>query len=252
MHMADALISPAVGISMLAVSAGVLGSSMRRVRQKFDEKQIPLMGVMGAFVFAAQMINFSIPGTGSSGHIGGAVLLAAVLGPYAAFMVLSCVLIIQALFFADGGILALGCNIFNIAFFGCFITYPLIYRPLAGQKEGDMMCRTDSRGIYYIMYVSLQFGAFLCMLENVLGSKQTLVLHIRSAYAIHTSCYRCGRRSAYSYGDCILDEDASAGYKRDFVRNIFRYSCYGVGNRAFRTCYWRWTFAFGIGKSGWA
>ena len=81
MHMADALLSPAVGGTMLAVSAGVLACSLRDLRKNFQESRIPLMGVAGAFVFAAQMVNFAIPGTGSSGHIGGAVLLAALPGP---------------------------------------------------------------------------------------------------------------------------------------------------------------------------
>ena len=71
MHMADALISPTVGITMLAVSGGLLGLSVKKIQREMDDRMIPLMGVMGAFVFAAQMINFTIPGTGSSGHIGG-------------------------------------------------------------------------------------------------------------------------------------------------------------------------------------
>ena len=118
MHMADALLSPAVGGTMLAVSAGVLACSLRDLRKNFQESRIPLMGVAGAFVFAAQMVNFAIPGTGSSGHIGGAVLLAALLGPSPAFLVMAGVLLIQALFFADGGVLAWGCNLFNLGFFG--------------------------------------------------------------------------------------------------------------------------------------
>lgn len=85
MHMADALISPAVGGTMLATTAGVAAYSIKKLQNEMDEKKIPLMGVMGAFVFAAQMINFSIPGTGSSGHLGGGMLLAILLGPYAGF-----------------------------------------------------------------------------------------------------------------------------------------------------------------------
>jgi len=130
MHMADALITPAVGGIMMAVSAASVGYSVKKVKQELDDKKVPLMGVMGAFVFAGQMVNFTIPATGSSGHIGGGILLAALLGPYAAFLVISAVIIIQALFFADGGLLALGCNIFNMGFFACFIAYPLLYRPI--------------------------------------------------------------------------------------------------------------------------
>ena len=71
MHMGDALISPAVGGTMLLVAVGVAAISIKKVKE-MDERKIPLMGVMAAFVFAAQMINFTIPGTGSSGHLGGA------------------------------------------------------------------------------------------------------------------------------------------------------------------------------------
>ena len=90
------------------------------------------MGVAGAFVFAAQMLNFAIPGTGSSGHLGGALLLAILLGPEAAFLVMASILAVQALFFADGGLLALGCNIFNLGFFPAFVAYPLVYRRIVG------------------------------------------------------------------------------------------------------------------------
>jgi cobalt/nickel transport system permease protein len=81
MHMSDALLSPLVGGAMLAVTVGVAAYSAQKTQKDIDEKKVPLMGVMGAFVFAAQMINFTIPGTGSSGHLGGGMLLAILLGP---------------------------------------------------------------------------------------------------------------------------------------------------------------------------
>jgi cobalt/nickel transport system permease protein len=83
------------------------------------------MGVLGAFIFAAQMLNFTIPGTGSSGHLGGGLILAILLGPYAAFLTIASVLTVQAFFFADGGLLALGCNIFNLGVFPAFVGYPI-------------------------------------------------------------------------------------------------------------------------------
>jgi cobalt/nickel transport system permease protein len=134
MHMADALISPGVGGTFWAVSGGLLAWSARRVNRAARDNLVPLMGVLGAFVFAVQMLNFSIPGTGASGHLGGGLLLSVLLGPHAAFLVLASVLAVQALFFADGGLLALGCNIFNLGFFPAFIAYPLLYRPLAGRR----------------------------------------------------------------------------------------------------------------------
>jgi ABC-type Co2+ transport system permease subunit len=97
MHMADALISPAVGGTMWAAAAGLVAYSSRKVKDELDDRKIPLMGVLGAFIFAAQMINFTIPGTGSSGHLGGALILAVLLGPYAAFLTIASVLTIQAL-----------------------------------------------------------------------------------------------------------------------------------------------------------
>jgi len=117
MHMADALISPAVGGTVWAATAGLTVYSARKLKQEMDDRKLPLMGVLGAFVFAAQMINFTIPATGSSGHLGGGMILAILLGPYAAFLTMASVLTVQALFFADGGLLALGCNIFNLGFF---------------------------------------------------------------------------------------------------------------------------------------
>ena len=132
MHMADALLSPAVGGTMWAATGASLAYSANKVSRALDDKKIPLMGVMGAFVFAAQMVNFTIPGTGSSGHLGGGILLAMLLGPSASFLVMASILTVQALFFADGGLLALGCNIFNLGFVPSFIVYPLVCRPLLG------------------------------------------------------------------------------------------------------------------------
>ncbi|MCL1833110.1 MAG: energy-coupling factor ABC transporter permease [Leptospirales bacterium] len=164
--MADALISPAVGGAFLAVSVGLIGYSSKKIKDDADNSVIPLMGVIGAFIFVAQMINFTIPMTGSSGHIGGGMLLAILLGPYAAFITIASVLIIQAFFFADGGLLALGCNIFNMGFFPCFICYPLIYRIIT--KAG-----VDSRriliGSILATVVGLQLGAFFVVVETLLS-----------------------------------------------------------------------------------
>jgi cobalt/nickel transport system permease protein len=164
MHMADALLSPAVGGGMWAATAATLTYCARKVTKEIDDRKIPLMGVLGAFIFAAQMINFTIPGTGSSGHLGGGLILTILLGPYAAFLVTASVLTVQALFFADGGLLALGCNIFNLGVFPAFIAYPLVFRPLAGAKP------TPSRltlAAVVAAVVGLQLGAFGVVLETV-------------------------------------------------------------------------------------
>ncbi len=164
MHMADALISPAVGGVMWAATAGLIGYSSKKVKEELDDRKVPLMGVMGAFIFAAQMINFTIPATGSSGHLGGGMILAILLGPHAAFLTMASVLTVQALFFADGGLLALGCNIFNMGFFTCFIAYPLIYKKIiaAGPTRGRILT-----GAILAAIVGLQAGAFGVVLETV-------------------------------------------------------------------------------------
>lgn len=171
MHMADALLSPAVGASIWAGSMVVIGYSSRKLKENIDNKTIPLMGVMGAFIFAAQMINFTIPGTGSSGHLGGGMILAAILGPYAAFLVMASVLTVQALFFADGGLLALGCNIWNLGIYPCFVVYPLIYKPIAG--DGKNTRRLSLAAIVSALF-ALQLGAFSVVLETLLSGKSEL------------------------------------------------------------------------------
>lgn len=167
MHMADALVSPAIGGTMLAVSACAIAYSAAKIKKEdFNDKKIPIMGIMGAFVFAAQMINFTIPGTGSSGHIGGGILLASVLGPFASLITIASVLLIQCLFFADGGLLALGCNIFNMGVIPCLIVYPLIYRLFV--KNGMNNKRITIASIVSVV-VGLQAGAFAVVLETLVS-----------------------------------------------------------------------------------
>ena len=163
MHMADALISPAVGGAMWAVSGGIMAYCARKVQDSLKDNLVPLMGVLGAFIFTAQMINFSIPGTGSSGHLGGGLLLAVLLGPYAAFLVIASVLTVQAFFFADGGLLALGCNIFNLGFYPAFIAYPFLYRLIA--KERYVSSRAVVAAVAAAV-AGLQLGAFSVVLET--------------------------------------------------------------------------------------
>ena len=171
MHMADALLSPAVGTTLWAGSVAVGGYAAKRLAKRIDDQLIPWMGVLGAFIFAAQMINFTIPGTGSSGHLGGGMILAILLGPHAAFLVMASVLTVQALFFADGGLLALGCNVWNLGFYPCYLVYPLLYRPLAGDGK------TPGRVLFASVIgavAALQFGAFSVVLQTLASGKSEL------------------------------------------------------------------------------
>jgi cobalt/nickel transport system permease protein len=149
---------------MWAVSAGTIIYCSRKVRAQADDRSVPLMGVLGAFIFTAQMVNFTIPFTGSSGHLGGGLLLAIILGPHAAFLTIASVLMIQALLFADGGLLALGCNIFNLGFFPAFIAYPLVYRKIISCGPTTATITTAS----LLAAVSgLQLGALAVVLETI-------------------------------------------------------------------------------------
>jgi cobalt/nickel transport system permease protein len=165
--MADSLLSPAVGTVMCAASSAAIAFSVARIkRDELCEKKIPIIGVMGAFVFAVQMINFTIPMTGSSGHIGGGILLAAMLGASPALLAISAVLIIQCLFFADGGLFALGCNIFNMGVIPCLLAYPLVYKPLV--KKNITAGKITAASILAVV-TALQLGAFSVVLETLLS-----------------------------------------------------------------------------------
>ena len=164
MHMADALIVPAVAATMYVCSSAAAAYSVKKVRLEYEPKKIPVMGIMGAFVFATQMINFTIPGTGSSGHLCGGMLLSAILGPFAGFLTMIGVLLIQCLLFADGGLLALGCNVWNMAFYGCFIGALLIWRPI--MKSGISRTKIIVASILGSV-ITLQLGAFSVTLETL-------------------------------------------------------------------------------------
>jgi cobalt/nickel transport system permease protein len=172
MHMADALLSPVVGAGCWAASGAVLACCARRAGKVLDDHKVPLMGVLGAFVFAAQMINFTIPGTGSSGHIGGGLLLATLLGPEAAFLTIASVLTVQSLFFADGGLLALGANIFNLGVFPCFVGLPP-FRAVTGQRPSPVRL---SAAAAVAAVVGLELGAMAVVLQTLASGRSELTL----------------------------------------------------------------------------
>jgi cobalt/nickel transport system permease protein len=121
-HIPDGFLSTPVWAALDAAAAPSVAYLVRRAQRGFDDARIPLLGVMGAFVFAAQMINFPV-GVGTSSHLVGGALLAYTLGPAPAAVVLTAILGIQALIFQDGGLLALGANVVNMAIFGVLAGY---------------------------------------------------------------------------------------------------------------------------------
>lgn len=171
MHISDALISPVVGGALWATSVGIGVLMLKDENGEGLQDRVVLSGVAGAFVFAAQMVNFTIPGTGSSGHLAGGLLLAVLLGPRLGYLTLASVLLIQSLLFADGGLLAFGCNVFNLAAMGCLMAYNLVYRPLMAGNPGPQrrMLATVLAAV-----VGLQAGAFCVVLETLASGRVTL------------------------------------------------------------------------------
>lgn len=173
MHMADALLAPAVAAAMYVASGTAAGVSVKKLKQDDEPQKLPTMAVTAAVVFAGQMINYTIPGTGSSGHMCGGMMLSALLGPYAGFLSMIVILAIQCLFFADGGLMALGANIWNMAFYGCFVGYFLIWKPIMHSKwfgEGKSAIRKRIIAASILgCVITLQLGAFSVVLETSLS-----------------------------------------------------------------------------------
>lgn len=171
MHMADALLAPAVAATMYVASGVTVGASVHSLRKDENTAKLPTMAVASALVFAGQMINYTIPGTGSSGHLCGGMLLSALLGPQAGFLSMVVILTIQALFFADGGLIALGANCWNMAFYGCFVGYYLIWRPILRSKAGSRAATRLKIILASVLgcIVTLQLGAFSVVLETTLS-----------------------------------------------------------------------------------
>ncbi|MCQ2585291.1 MAG: energy-coupling factor ABC transporter permease [Treponema sp.] len=163
--MADALLAPAVAGVMYGATAVTAGISIHKIKKENDSHKIPMMAVCAALVFAGQMINYTIPGTGSSGHLCGGFLLSAILGPFAGFISMMIILAIQGLFFADGGLMALGANCWNMAFYGCFLGYYAFWRPLMKKPGRVKIILASVLGCI----VTLQLGAFSVVLETSLS-----------------------------------------------------------------------------------
>ena len=182
MHMADALLAPAVAATMYAASAVTVGTSVKTLKKDEATAKLPTMAVTSALVFAGQMINYTIPGTGSSGHLCGGMMLSALLWPQAGFLSMVVILTIQCLFFADGGLLALGANCWNMAFYGCFVGYYLLWKPIMRSKLLGKMGAKAAGRIKIILasvlgcVITLQLGAFSVVLETSISGITELPL----------------------------------------------------------------------------
>ena len=135
MHIPDGFLSVAVSIVLWVISITAIVIALRQTTQQLGEKQLPLMGILAAAIFAGQMLNFSVTG-GTSGHLMGATIATILLGPWAAVLVMTSVVSIQALLFQDGGLLVLGANIFNMGVVGVAVSY-FVYRAFQQVTKGS-------------------------------------------------------------------------------------------------------------------
>lgn len=181
MHIPDGFLDTKMWMALSAVSACLIAVSVARANKKLGEKHVPLMGVMSAFIFAAQMINFPI-GIGVSGHFMGSVLAAILLGPFASILIMTTVLIVQCLVFADGGITTLGANIFNMAVIGSligYIIYFIIYKILRF-KIGRLIA------VFIAAWCSIVLAASACALELAISGTSPLNVTLTVMVGIHS------------------------------------------------------------------
>jgi len=183
MHIPDAVLREPVWISTACLAGGAVILSARAVERSLDLRRIPLMGVLGAFVFAAQMVNFAVPLAGAtSGHFVGASLLAILLGPFAGLLVMAAILAIQALIFADGGITALGANISNMALLASFVGY-LIYRAI--HRPGDVWRRRAAA--FVAGWAAIVAASIACAVEIALSGRASIRAVVPAMALVHAA-----------------------------------------------------------------
>jgi cobalt/nickel transport system permease protein len=152
-HIPDGFINAPTSLAAGAVAAGGVGVSLRKAAQTLQEKQAPLAGLVAAYIFAVQMLNFPVA-AGTSGHLLGGALAAILVGPWAGALCVSVVLVVQALLFADGGLSALGLNIVNMALvtaWGGYAVFLLLRRALAATKTGVTIAAGVAAGISVVL-----------------------------------------------------------------------------------------------------
>jgi cobalt/nickel transport system permease protein len=181
LHAPDGFLTVPVALVMWALTLAVLAIAVRRTGRTLDERAVPLMGVMAAFIFAAQMFNFQVAG-GTSGHLLGGVLAAVLLGPWAGTLVMAAVISVQALIFQDGGLLVMGANIFNMGIIGTLGGY-WVYRSLAALMGGEGRARLPAAGI--AAWLSVMGAALAMTIELVVSGTTPIELALPVMLGIH-------------------------------------------------------------------
>jgi cobalt/nickel transport system permease protein len=181
LHAPDGFVSVPIAIAMWIVTVIVVAYAVRRTNRQLDERAVPLLGVMAAFIFAAQMFNFPVAG-GTSGHLLGGVLAAVMLGPWAGTLVMTAVVAVQALLFQDGGLVIMGANIFNMGIAGTLGGYAL-YRGLCALFGGEERGRLPAAGI--AAWASVVAGAVAMALQLGASGVVPLELTLPAMVGVH-------------------------------------------------------------------
>jgi cobalt/nickel transport system permease protein len=181
MHIPDGFLSHSINAATFMISAGACTYGVKKVNRTFGEREVPLMGVTAAFTFAAQMINFPIAG-GTSGHFLGAVFSSVLLGPWAGLLIMTIVLIVQCLGFADGGLTAIGSNIFNMGVIGALGGYTIFYILFT-------LLQKSRKGFFFALtvasWLSIVMGASAAAIELALSGTSPLNIALPAMAGIH-------------------------------------------------------------------
>jgi cobalt/nickel transport system permease protein len=182
LHIPDGFLNLPVSLVTWVISFGLIALALNRVEAEYKDRTVPLMGVCGAFIFAAQMINFPIPG-GTSGHLLGGTLAGALLGPWAGSLVMTAVFIIQAFLFQDGGITVMGANIFNMGLIGTFGGYYLFsaIRQAIGQNKLPGMVA----GTAVAAWMSVVVAAVVCAFQLAISGTAPLAVALAAMVGWH-------------------------------------------------------------------
>ena len=182
MHVPDGFLSVPVSLATWAVAIALIAVALRQVQAEYKEKTVPLMGVCAAFIFAAQMINFPVPG-GTSGHLLGGTLAGILLGPWAGSLVMTVVFIVQGTLFQDGGLTVLGANVFNMGLIGTFGGYYL-YKGLRSAL-GFNSWRSTTIAIAISAWTSVVVASLICAFELALSGTVPLAVAITAMVGWH-------------------------------------------------------------------
>ena len=181
MHIPDGFLSHGINAATFVISAGACAYGVKRVNRNFGEREVPLMGVTAAFIFAAQMINFPVAG-GTSGHFLGALFASVLLGPWASLLIMTIVLVVQCLGFADGGLTAIGSNIFNMGVIGALGGYGVFvfsYTMFQKSRKGFFIALATSS------WFSVVMGASAAAIELAASGTSPLKVALPAMAGIH-------------------------------------------------------------------